>query len=84
MAYTDVFNQVCATGDNVDSRNGGGYALAKMTAHELVGFLDPSSDQIPDQQMQANSSLLFWERKECIADLPTPEQQVNGTSKKKG
>ena len=58
------FNQTHVAEDRVDTHGGTGYALAELTRNDLVGFLDPTKTPMEDQQMQANTSLLFWEKKE--------------------
>jgi hypothetical protein len=70
---TSSFNKTCTAGDTVETHNGGGYAITEMTERELVGFLDPSSDPMPEQMMQANSRLLFWEQKENIDNMAAAE-----------
>ena len=60
------FNQTRAAEDRVDTHGGAGYALAELTRKDLVGFLDPTKTPMEDQQMQANMSLLFWEKKSIL------------------
>jgi hypothetical protein len=73
VAYMDAFNKVCVPEDNVNSLNGGGYAITELTSQELVGFGDPTSHPIDEQLMQANSSLLFWQTKENISESGATE-----------
>jgi hypothetical protein len=62
-ATAGAFNATCAEGDMVDTVNGAGYAITELTSNGLVGIMDPTSVPRTDQQMEANSSLFFWERK---------------------
>jgi hypothetical protein len=68
VAAIDAFNETCNTDDKVDPIEGDGYAIATLTSRELVGFFDPAADPQPEQQMQANSSLFFWEQKETVSN----------------
>jgi hypothetical protein len=78
VAVKDAFNKMCDSRDKLDTCAGvAGFAIAELTSRELVGFSDPASQPIPDQQMQANSSLFFWEKKETITETVTDSVMVN-------
>ena len=83
VPYTDAYNKIAAADDKVASL-GGGYGIAGLTSRELVGFLDPSTQPIPKHQMQANSSLLFWEEKEIVAHCETQQPAVTARPKPRG
>jgi hypothetical protein len=77
-AVSTVFNQTCEADNNVDLSDGSGYAVAELTSRELVGYLDPTANPIPQQQMQANSSLFFWEEKETVSDSGLDKRTTKG------
>ena len=62
-ATAAAFNSGCLEEDQVDSLGGCGYAITESSSNHLEGFLDPATMPIDEQRMQANTSLLFWEKK---------------------
>jgi hypothetical protein len=59
-----AFNSVY--GKNDVAKTGGLHSLAELTQNPLNGFLDPGAAIETEQQLQPNSSLFFWEKKETI------------------
>ena len=67
-ATAAAYNSVWGAG-TVD-KSGGGHVLAELTQNALKGILDPTIELDPEQQMQPNSSIFFWERKEDVGGSP--------------